>query len=348
MKVLLVIPSVIKRGIEANVSADRHPTMDYYALEAALKAMGANVDFLDYTDVPGLGGAKRDAVLAVRAFLRRGRYDALFTNGENVGLPLALMLKLDPHRPRHVTIGHRISAAKKRPFFTVLKAYRQIDKIFVYSSLQYRTGRDALGIPQDRIEHIQFHADSRFFRPMAGQSDGGKLVCAVGLEWRDYETMVEAARLLPDVAFKLAAASPWSKHGNRTEQLVLPDNVTVRRHEYDELRALYSQSNLVVVPLLETDFQAGITTILEAMAMARPVIVTRTTGQTDVVTDGETGLYVPPGDVNALRGAISRVLAEPDFAARLGANARKWLENNATLDRWSGIIASALIGKNSL
>ena len=162
MKVLLVIPSDIKRAKEVDIDADRHPTMDYFALERALKARNAEVDFLDFQSVSSLRGGKRDFVLAVKAFLRRGQYDAIFTNGENIAIPLAMMLATDPRRPRHVTIGHRISASKKRPFFTVFKAHRQIDKIFVYAGVQYRYGRDMLRIPQQQIEYIQFHADCSF------------------------------------------------------------------------------------------------------------------------------------------------------------------------------------------
>ena len=76
---------------------------------------------------------------------------------------------------------------------------------------------------------------------------------------------------------------------------------------------------LVVVPLQETDFQAGITTILEAMSMARALVCTRTSGQTDTIVEGETGRYVPPGDAGALRAAIEDLLADPDEAARLAA-----------------------------
>lgn len=343
MKILLVIPSVMKRGREADVAADRHPTMDYYALARAIESRGAQLDFLDYAGIEHIKGMRRDFVLAVKTFLRRGGYDAIFTNGENVGLPLAMMLKADSHRPRHVTIGHRLSASKKKPFFAAFKAHRQIDKIFVYSSLQYRYGRETLGIPQEHIEHIQFHADTRFFRPMPDARVNGALVSAAGLEWRDYETLIETARILPDIKFKLAAASPWSKHTNRTQRMALPDNVTARRYEYGELRDLYASSAVVAVPLIETDFQAGITTILEAMAMAKPVIVSKTSGQNDVIIDNETGIYVPPGDAAALRVALCRVTAEPDFAARLGANARKWVEERATLDLWADRISNAIL-----
>ena len=96
------------------------------------------------------------------------------------------------------------------------------------------------------------------------------------------------------------------------------------------------------MPLRETDFQAGVTTILEAMAMGKAVIATRTTGQTDVITDGENGLTVPPGSAEAWRQAISRLRDDNELCECLGRNARRWVEEHATLDLWVARISEAL------
>jgi glycosyltransferase involved in cell wall biosynthesis len=95
-----------------------------------------------------------------------------------------------------------------------------------------------------------------------------------------------------------------------------------------------------VVPLEETDFQAGITTILEAMAMGKAVVCSQTRGQTDVVIDDDNGIYVPPGDPVALRRAIERLLADPVEAERLGANGRRWVEQHADLDGYVAELAA--------
>ena len=144
------------------------------------------------------------------------------------------------------------------------------------------------------------------------------MICAVGQELRDYPTLADAVRGL-DVDVVIAAASPWSKRADTSSGLDVPPNVTVSGFNLFDLRQLYADAAFVVVPLQETDFQAGITTILEGMAMGRAVVCTRTTGQIDTIVDGETGIYVPPADEQALRSAIERLLADPDEAARLGA-----------------------------
>ena len=351
MKTLLLIPSVVKTGVEAEVALGDHPTMDYHALAAVLRQdPESTVEILDYDAVDReaalvvrvarrLGG--RDAALAMMAFRRRREFSVLFSNGENVGIPLALLLGLLPRRVGHVTIGHRLSTGKKQLFFRLLKAQRRLDKIFVYAQSQYDWAVDRLGISPDQLSLIPFHADDRFYHTQPVPVKPNQ-ICAAGLEWRDYPTLISAVEALPDLLVKLAAASPWSKHKDETAQRALPANVEARRYDYRELRNLYAESSFVVVPLYQTDFQAGVTTILEAMAMGKAVIATRTTGQTDVITDGANGLTVAPGDVEGWQEAIQRLRIDEMLRQRLGHNARRWVEENATLDHWAIRIAQSL------
>jgi glycosyltransferase involved in cell wall biosynthesis len=335
---LLLIPTV-KRGIEPDVAADRHPTMDYQALQARLHA-----DVLDHATMeadpsPLVRAARRvgvDVAFALHGFLRADRYDVVFSNGENIGIPLALLFKTRRRRPGHVLIGHRLSAPKKKIFLKAL--HGGMDAIFVYAASQHAYAERILGIPASKLHLIPFHADSSFYRPMPDIPVENHISSA-GLEWRDYPTLIEAVRGL-DIELRLAAASPWSKHEDETAARTLPPNVSARRYSYLELRQLYASSRFVVVPLYENDFQAGVTTMLEAMATGKAVIVTRTSGQRDVIEDGVNGLYVPPGDVNGWREAISQLLASPERAAALGARARETIVSQMSLDLWVERIAA--------
>ena len=355
-KVLLLIPSVLKTDIDAEVAADRHPVMDYYALAGVLREKhGMTVDLLDHAAAladtsPAVRLASKvgglDSALAVMGFQRRRDYQTIFTNGENVGIPLALLLGSAANRLNHVTIGHRLSTGKKQLFFTKLKTQRRMDTIFLYADAQKEWATHQLHIAPKKLQLIPFHADAKFYRPPLDIEADPNQICAAGLEWRDYPTLIDAVVAMPDLSVKLAAASPWSKHEDETAGRVLPPNIDARRYSYAELRDLYARSSFVVVPLKETDFQAGVTTILEAMAMGRAVIATRTTGQTDVITDGENGLSVAPGDVAGWQEAIVRLRGDPALRERLGRNGRRWVEENATLDLWAERIAVAISGSN--
>jgi glycosyltransferase involved in cell wall biosynthesis len=73
--------------------------------------------------------------------------------------------------------------------------------------------------------------------------------------------------------------------------------------------------------LLSSSWENFPHTVVEALAVGTPVIATRTGGVAEVVRDGENGLVVEPGDVDALAGAIRRFFADEELAARLRANA---------------------------
>jgi len=72
---------------------------------------------------------------------------------------------------------------------------------------------------------------------------------------------------------------------------------------------------------------------LEAMGAGRPVIASRVGGLGFVVRDGETGLLVPPEDVEALAGAMRRILTDAELRDRLGAGGRARVTEHFTPER---------------
>jgi glycosyltransferase involved in cell wall biosynthesis len=98
------------------------------------------------------------------------------------------------------------------------------------------------------------------------------------------------------------------------------------------------------VPLLPSDSDQGITTCLEAMAMAKAVICTQTAGQIGVLEHEVNALLVPPRDPRALRLAIERLWADPELCVRLGIAGRRRVEQHHALDVVDARIA-ALAGE---
>jgi glycosyltransferase involved in cell wall biosynthesis len=98
----------------------------------------------------------------------------------------------------------------------------------------------------------------------------------------------------------------------------------------DELYALMRRASVVICP----SRRDGLPVVCaEAMAHARPVVAAAVGGLPDMVTDGETGLLVPPRDSAALRAAIDRLLADADLRRRLGQAARARIGELCAWDR---------------
>jgi glycosyltransferase involved in cell wall biosynthesis len=347
-EVLLTVSGTIPENIAEQIAAGERPLADYIAM-----ARGFPADLLDYRKARAESGwlgrmlekvAGPRMMLAWRCFQLRRRYQVIFTDGEQIGIPLALLLKFLSfgRRPRHLMIGHILSVGKKMRFFDWLQIQSHIDIFLVYSTWQKEFIQNRWSVSSERVLFTPFMVDSDFFASgQAGQAQAAlraemdlaaeqPIICAVGLEFRDYPTLLKAVEGM-DVQVIIAAASPWSKREDSTSGQTIPANVIVRRFSQFELRDVYAMSNFVVMPLYNVDFQAGVTAILEGMAMGKAVICSRTPGQTDVIIDGKTGVYVPPGDASELRQAINHLLQNPELAAEMGENGRQRIINEMNL-----------------
>lgn len=345
-RTLLTVSGTVPTDLESQIVDGSRPQPDYVALAGAMSA-----DLLDVAAarrqcgrvgrvLERVGGP--GALLAWACFRSRRRYDTVVTDGEQVGLPLALLLQLTRRSGRaHVMVVHVLSAQKKVLLYRVFRLHRRIDEMIVYSSWQERFIRDRLGFPANRILLTPFMVDTSFFATDQIVARSEPMICAAGLERRDYQTLIKAVDGL-DVRVVIAAASRWSRRADGTQGADLPSNVEICSLGFVDLRQLYADARFVVMPLDDVEFQAGITTILEAMSMERAVICTRTRGQTDVVVDGVNGLYVPPGDSGALREAIEKLLDQPALALEMGQAGRDFVERECDINVYAHRLADAV------
>jgi glycosyltransferase involved in cell wall biosynthesis len=343
MHCLILAAGRFDEKLKAEIAADREPRLDVFQLGQELAA-----DVLDYLDVERsthplvqltARTAGKSPALALLGYLRRKDYDTFFTTGEDIGLPLSALLKLSPGRYSHTMIAHTLFPPSKQAFFKVGKVGSTFDRILVYSTSEERNLLDFLGVKPAQVQRIYYHADQKFFRPDVGTREAG-LICSAGQLLRDYDCLIEAVRGM-NVRVQIAAGSPWIDQTLRPTS-PLPENVTWGKLNRFELRDLYARAAFTVVPIKQNPYQTGIATILEMMSMGKCVIASRTQGQTDTIVDGVTGIYVPPGDSKALRGAIERVLGNPDEAERIGRAAREFIEKEAGLDVFVERVTSAV------
>jgi glycosyltransferase involved in cell wall biosynthesis len=99
---------------------------------------------------------------------------------------------------------------------------------------------------------------------------------------------------------------------------------------HDELLRLYERAAVVVCPSHREGY--GVV-CAEAMAYGRPVVASAVGGLRDLVVDDETGILVPPGDVEALRNALERLLHDPALRRRLGEAGRRRALEQLSWDR---------------
>jgi glycosyltransferase involved in cell wall biosynthesis len=117
------------------------------------------------------------------------------------------------------------------------------------------------------------------------------------------------------------------------ERLPAADQARIRMLPYapDAVkRDALAAADLYVMPSRTDSF--GIV-YLEAWCYGLPVIGARAGGVPDVIDDGRDGLLVPFGNVEAIAGAIGRLLRDRDEACRLGEAGRAKVLRDLTWDR---------------
>jgi glycosyltransferase involved in cell wall biosynthesis len=316
MRSLMLVSADAGPATRTAILEGRRPEPEFITLEREF-----GVRLLDWSRAgitPGRS-TRRSARHVGAALSAAAAADAVFSDGEHIGIPMGIaMCTLGPARP-HLVLGHHLTTRSKPRLLRWLR-HMGITRVLVHSTTQLRIAQESLGFRAGSVAFEPYYADARFWRP---ENDvANDLIVSAGREHRDYTTLAAAVADLPVQTF-IAAGSLYSPEAACLAPDTLPSNVTVGMRTPLELRELYEHAAVVVVPLIPNDFQAGVTTLLEAMAMGRPVIVTATEGQRDIVVDGETAVFVPPGDAVALRNALGKLLGDPSERRRLGGNARE-------------------------
>lgn len=276
---------------------------------------------------------------AIETFFIRKKYDVVISWSDMHALMFAGLQKLTGSRTPHVALMFWISKPKKA--FLLKHVHRRISKIILWTSTHREFAINKLGVRPQQIMFIPYYVDQKFFRPMPCETD---MICSAGVEMRDYPTLIEAMRGV-DIKCHIAAGVARGMLFDTVKAIYrepsLPANITVGRLSPIELRDLYRRSRFVVIPLLPTNSDNGLTTILEAMAMGKAVICSRTDGQRDVIIEGKTGVFVPQGDPLALREAIMHFWNHPEIADRMGREGRKLIEEKFTWDQFVDNIKQA-------
>lgn len=329
---LLLISGVNVSSTPEN-SPSKNPLPDYIFLQRDL-----GPDIIDITTVKSTKDPLLQIILkifgdawaiAINAFFVADQYHAIIATGEDVGLKLAFLLKIFRKFVPLLLTCHNVATRKPAFFLKRLKVASAVSKFQCLSQSQAHILTEEYNIPKERVQIIYWHVDHNFFQPL-GSKVIPQQICSAGMACRDYATLVESTRNL-DVDVRIAADSAWFRQDVNISKENLPERVIIRSYEnYMALRQLYDESLFVVVPLLNVNFSAGYTVILEAMSMGKPVIVSEIQQKDDFIINGENGFYVKPGDVEELRNRMQYLLDNPEEVERMGRCARKRVIENFT------------------
>jgi glycosyltransferase involved in cell wall biosynthesis len=137
------------------------------------------------------------------------------------------------------------------------------------------------------------------------------------------EMATDLASIDPDVCFLVVGHGPRQADlQHLADRLKLGNRVMFLGHRTD-MQRIYAALNLLV---LCSDTEGMPNVVLEAFAYSRPVVATRVGGVPEVITDGENGFIVPPGDRAGLSAAVRTLVNDAELAVRFGRHGRTIIE----------------------
>jgi glycosyltransferase involved in cell wall biosynthesis len=150
---------------------------------------------------------------------------------------------------------------------------------------------------------------------------------------REYAVAAERVRKTrPEVQFHLVGGIDSNPDAIPAEEVKRwHDAGTVVWHgEASDVRPHLAECHVYVLP----SYREGTPrSVLEAMAMGRPIITTDAPGCRETVIEGENGFLVPPRTVDPLIAAMERFVDDPDLIARMGRRSREIAESKFDVDK---------------
>ena len=272
-----------------------------------------------------------------------GRDDVIFCSGEDIGIPIAAVCGGRRHGPKVIVYLHNIDRPRGRVALQLFRIRDRVDLFIGNVQHQLTVVRDLLRLPESRTRFFIDQTDIRFFTP--GPATLGQtrpVIASVGLEHRDYRTLAAATADL-DVDVRISGFSEAAAIPSRAFPESPPANMVRRFYPWPELVQLYRDADLVAISLFPCKFAAGLTTIMEATACRRPVVVTRSEGLADYVTTPDTLCTTPLGDPAALRQAIVELLENRTKAEEMASRGYTMAQQRFDSDRYVEAMAECVL-----
>jgi glycosyltransferase involved in cell wall biosynthesis len=293
------------------------------------------------------GGYGGDFATVLGSLRRANSADVVFSTVDTVGIPLMLLRRAGRLRPPlvYVAIGVPERLAQLRSermrglYASALGSCASVVAYSRHEADELRSWLAGYGFTP-RVVFVPFGVDPAAFTPERAAPDVD--VVSVGTDpHRDFALLLRVAARMPDAGFRIVTSRE-----HRHDLASLPVNVAVETEiPFEEMRRRLVEARVVALPVRENSYSGATTVLLQAMALGKPIVVTRTnaiaTGYG--LVDGENCRLVAPGDDSGFERALAGVLRDEFHARALGASARATVERELSWERYVDRIEAVLV-----
>jgi glycosyltransferase involved in cell wall biosynthesis len=287
--------------------------------------------------VYGIGGYGGDFATVLASLRRLNRADVVLSTVDTVGIPLMLLRRAGLVRQPlvYVSIGlpERLEQLRGRRMKRLYAdALRRTQAIVAYAKSEADELRRFVGDGGPTVSFVPFGVDVNAFRPAPDVTPDFDVLSVGADPRRDFELLLRIASRRPERSFHIVAGP---EHTRTLQQL--PENVAVESGlTLEGVRDRLARARVVALPVRDNSYSGGTTVLLQAMAMAKPVVVSRTAAVADGydLQDGVNCRLVPPGDAQAFERALDEETGA-DAVSSIGIRARETVERGFSWERYT-------------
>ena len=152
-------------------------------------------------------------------------------------------------------------------------------------------------------------------------------------KFKDYDTYIKAAQIVlrqrNDVTFLAIGDGPNLENIRKSLSLDLYQRILFP----GRLKDVESVVNIFDVGVLSTHSEGISNSIMEYMALGKPVVATDSGGNNELVLEGRTGFLVSTSDAVQMGNCIERLLKDSELARRMGAKGKQRIEKEFSIER---------------
>jgi glycosyltransferase involved in cell wall biosynthesis len=322
---LFGLDDVAARGVRVRHNLER----------SALPAWAKLGDRIARSLVEAVGGYGGDFASILASLRVINGTAVVFSTVDRVGIPLVLLgqfgLVRRPVVYTAIGLPERLLKLRGEPARRLYRrALRRTAAIVSYAESEVDWLQDWLGPGGPPVVFVPFGVDVFGFRPMPDAGDGPDVVSVGADPRRDFELLVRVASRHPELTFRIVATEERARSLGE-----LPTNVSLASGlSLEAVRATLAAARVVALPVKPNTYSGATTVLLQAMALARPVVVTRT----DAIAvgygleDGTNCRLVEPGDAEAFELALVETIAD---SGSLGFRARETVQRDFPWERYT-------------
>jgi glycosyltransferase involved in cell wall biosynthesis len=293
-----------------------------------------------------MGGYGGDFASVFASLRSANDADVVFATTDTVGLPLVLLKRAGLLRTPlvYAAIGlpERLRRLQGRRTIRLYRdALARTRTILAHAKSEADLLRDWLAPAAPPVVFLPFGVDVRAFRPenRAPEVD----VVSIGADpRRDFSLLLSIAAQRPELAFRIVTTAEQARaFGSLSPNVSVETDVPLER-----VRDGLAAARVVALPVRANSYTGATTVLLQAMAIGKAVVVSRTDAIADgyELEDGVNCRLVEPGDAVAFERALLEMLGDVEAAASLGAQARATVEHDFSWERYTSRLWEILSG----